>query len=227
MNLRQRQPREKDNKHLDYIGHRSGRLQVVAFVCSIKNTTLWRVRCDCGTEKVVRRSNLASTKSCGCLVREGMSERATTHGLTKPGQHHSLYAIWDGLKRRCHGSNPAERYGQRGIYVCDRWLSGEDGVPGFSCFLADMGERPSPGHSIDRKDNDGPYSPENCRWATQTEQQRNKSSNRIVEFDGRQMTMTEAIHLSGIKEGTVWARLAKGWPVLKALLTPAAARRQS
>lgn len=225
MSLRQREPRQKDAKHLDFIGTRFGRVVVTEYVGPIKNTTVWRVRCDCGTEKNVRRSNLPSLQSCGCLVRENMSALSSTHGLTKPGQHHPLYSVWDGMKRRCHGSKPQKRYGQRGISVCDRWRNGEEGKTGFECFLDDMGPRPSPKHSIDRyPDNDGDYEPTNCRWATEIEQQRNKSSNRIVEFGGRFMILIEAIQLSGLNERTVSGRLRLGWSVEAALTTPAAKR---
>jgi hypothetical protein len=209
----------------DFIGRRFGRLEVVSFVSSIANTTLWNVKCDCGAEKVMRRSNLPASKSCGCLTRERLAARAT-HGLTKPGQHHPLYSVWDGMKRRCHGSKPHKRYGQRGIIVCDRWRHGEAGKTGFECFLEDMGDRPSPTHSIDRyPDNDGNYEPSNCRWATEEEQQNNKSSNRVVEFEGVKMTLTQAIFLSGHKEATVWGRLHLGWTVERALTVPLVRRR--
>ncbi len=215
-----RRPRKHD-AHLDFVGSRFGRLRVTGFVQSIKNTTLWSVRCDCGTEKTVRRTNLHANgiKSCGCLVREGMSERATTHGLTKPGLRHPLYSTWDSMKRRCHGKGAHSRYGGRGINVCERWLSGEDGKTGFECFLKDMGPRPE-GCSIDRIDNNGPYSPENCRWATQKQQQRNRSSNRSVVFNGEVMLLVEAIELSGLNEATVYGRLKLGWSEQDALSTP-------
>lgn len=223
--LRQRNPRSKDPKHLAFIGHRSGRLEVIEFVGPIANTTLWRVRCDCGTEKVVRRGNLLSTKSCGCLTKERLAARAT-HGLTRTGQHHPLYSVWESMNKRCHGKTLYPRYGGRGISVCQRWRFGDGKKTGFECFLEDMGEKPSPSHSIDRIDCNGQYEPQNCRWATQLEQQRNKSSNRVIEFDGRQMTLAEAIELTDLKEGTVAARLAKGWPVEKALTTPAGPPRR-
>lgn len=222
--VRQRQPREKDAAHLvryeDISGRRFGRLIAVSYLGPIHNTSLWLMRCDCGNEKKVRRSNLNSTRSCGCLVRERVSETQTTHGLSRPGQLHYLYGVWDSMKRRCHGKRPHPRYGGRGIYVCDRWRFGEGEKTGFECFLEDMGDRPSKGHSIDRKDYNGPYIPENCRWATQVEQQRNRSTNRMVMYRGRGMTLTEAIELSGLTEQAVWARLHRGWSISDALDTP-------
>ncbi len=92
-------------------------------------------------------------------------------------------------------------------------------LTGFECFLKDMGPRPK-GQSINRIDNNGNYSPFNCEWATITDQQRNRSSNHHVKFQGRKMTMIEAIELSGLNEHTVWGRLHLGWTELRALTTP-------
>lgn len=121
--------------------------------------------------------------------------------------------VWRGMKRRCYSPKCAKypRYGGRGIRVCDRWLES------FDNFLADMGPRPSPEHSIDRIDNDGNYEPSNCRWATREEQQRNTSRARMITIGGRSAPLAEWEKLSGMGRDAVRARLRRGWSPEEAL----------
>lgn len=136
---------------------------------------VWLCRCDCGNESSVRSSNLTCKQvtSCGCKVYEMARERALkrnlVHGHNTVKQKSPTWNSWNAMLKRC--SQPNHRsypdYGGRGITVCERWRSD------FRNFLADMGERPA-GTTIDRRDNNGNYELGNCRWATRSEQQRNR-----------------------------------------------------
>jgi hypothetical protein len=171
--------------------------------------TYYRCVCDCGTIVVVTGRNLRSgnSKSCGCLSREKSSRRWRKHGASKVLPE---YAVWTQIKTRCYSrTRPSYRhYGGRGITMCDAWQAD------FSAFYTDMGPRPSAKHSIDRINNDGPYGPYNCRWATKREQGRNQRTNVGV---GPYPTITAAAEAVGIKPGTLWARLNAGWSVERAL----------
>jgi hypothetical protein len=138
------------------------------------NTNLRRVtaRCDCGRTKVVLLSSLRHgvSQSCGCLQREATVATHTIHGQARKGHVAALFRAWQAMIQRC--INPKNKryrhYGGRGIKVCDRWLNS------YAVFAADVGPRPSPTHSIDRINNDGNYEPGNVRWATPSEQSKNR-----------------------------------------------------
>jgi hypothetical protein len=130
------------------------------------------------------------------------------------------YAVWRQMNQRC--TNPRsqryDRYGARGIRVCEAWARS------FEAFLADMGRRPSDGHSLDRIDNDGNYEPGNCRWATKAEQNRNRSDNVILEHDGRRMTVAEWAREIGVNHRTLAGRIESGMPTSEAITRPVAKR---
>lgn len=159
-------------KVIDLKGQKFGRLTVIKRVESAKQyKSKWLCTCECGNETSVQSYSLRSgnTKSCGCLQKEIVAEQSTIHGNSKRGKMSPEYLSWSNMHTRCKNKNSPSycSYGKRGISVYKKWNK-------FENFLADMGEKPSPEHSLERKENDGNYEPNNCKWATVEEQARNK-----------------------------------------------------
>lgn len=120
------------------------------------------------------------------------------------------YVAWNNMIQRCHNANNPQYvdYGARGITVCDRWRNS------FVSFFEDMGPRPTPDHTLDRRDGSKGYSKNNCRWATWVEQGRNRFNNRLVEHEGKQVTVSELSEITGIPVGRLFSRLNNGHPLL-------------
>jgi hypothetical protein len=149
----------------DLKNQRFGRLIVLSLHSLIpKRGAYWLCCCDCGNQKIIRSSSLVrnSSQSCGCLQRETVSKINWKYGETSNTTRSAEYRAWCNMKNRCYNPNfiQHEDYAGRGIKICDRWLES------FEHFLADVGLRPSPKHSLHRINNDGDYSSENCKWAT-------------------------------------------------------------
>ena len=197
-------------KKIDMSGRRFGRLSVLREEQARKGRrVMWHCQCDCGNQPIVDGSALRSgnTYSCGCARREVSAIKSFKHG----GVGSSTYDVWESMKKRCFDPNQMSypNYGGKGIHVCKRWMS-------FESFLADMGVRPD-GMSIDRIDNTKGYEPGNCRWATPTEQQRNRTNNKILTLNGVRKTQSEWASELGLYDATIHKRLKRGWSVAKAL----------
>lgn len=139
-----------------------------------------------------------------------------SHLETAAGHRTPEYKIWTGMITRCQNrkAKAFPLYGGRGIQVCDRWRGS------YPAFLEDMGRRPSILHSLDRIDNDGPYGPENCRWADRKTQARNKRGRRRYVIRGIALLLCEWAERTGVPVRIAWERLQLGWTVERAIITP-------
>ena len=215
-------------KIVDLTGQKFGRLLIVAKAERLPSIpkTRWLCRCDCGAERTVYATNLLRglTESCGCLAADNAAVRNSTHGYSRTREkRRSEYTTYGSMIGRCHNPNWVNYadYGGRGVTVCDRWRYGENGESGFECFIADMGDKSSPSLTIDRKDGSRPYEPDNCVWATRTQQARNRRSNRYVVYKGERMLLADALRLSGRSEFGFYSRVQRGWSESDALEIPA------
>lgn len=199
------------------IGYKFGRLTVIAEENSLNSKTMWKVKCDCGSAKIVGASNLKSGQSlsCGCLKLERIKETNTSHGESNSEENKIYRKI---ISRCTNKKNPSYPiYGGRGIYISEEWI----GERGFERFLSCMGKKPYPSATVERKDNSRGYGPDNCVWASRVEQANNRRTNRIVEWKGRSITLDQAAKEEGIRYGTVVQRLnVYGWNLENSLTEP-------
>ena len=198
-----------------------GRLLVLDRVDSTGRAR-WMCQCSCGRKVEVRahellRKDLKATRSCGCLRAVSQRKYVPDISLSKTRE----YETWHSMLDRCYNPKNArfDRYAGRGIQVCDRWRN--DPV----AFISDMGPRPI-GCSIGRIDNDGNYSPENCRWESDVQQMRNTSRSRFYTFRGETKCLTDWCKELGVPYVTMLCRLTTaGWSVERAFTTPRVGRK--
>jgi hypothetical protein len=198
----------------DLTGRRFNRLAVVSQAPKKNGRVQWHCRCNCGRHIDANADNLKAgrTQSCGCLQKEFRAAIHTTHGAWVGGDESPTHVSWRMMIGRCHNpkNNRFKHYGARGIKVCAQWRFS------FEEFLTDMGERPT-NTTIERKNNSKGYTPSNCRWATQREQQNHRRNNCVVHHEGTSLTVAEWSRATGIKAGTLYARFAAGWEPARAL----------
>lgn len=210
-----------DSRIIDMTGQRIGHLLITGYAYSKKGGSgtyaYWNCLCDCGEITVMRGSHLRSKriKSCGCVKAElaaNYGNTKITHGCTRNGKSTPEYESWSQMKKRCYNKKHEayNRYGGRGITVCDRWKNS------FENFFADMGVRPD-GMSLDRINNNKGYYPENCKWATMLEQSRNKCNNHLVTLEDREFTISELAEKNGLSYGKLHKRIVAGWSVEDAI----------
>ena len=209
------------------VGSQFGRLTVIAIAASIRGgngkcQSASLCRCDCGREVIVRNYclRMGSTRSCGCLLPQVTTQRCTTHGHSSRTGMTKTYHAWANMIQRCENPNNHSYcdYGGRGIQVCERWRSS------FVNFLSDMGEAPA-GLTLDRRDNDGPYSPANCRWETTPEQRRNGRKIITVTVRGVSGCLKDVCSHFGVSYNRVRARIRRGWETETAFFAPLIIRR--
>ena len=200
-------------KRIDLTGQRFERLVVIEKLPErTKNFgVLWACECDCGNRVTVETARLRkqTTRSCGCLAREGVSQRNYKHGHCKRGARAPEYESWKHMISRCTNTSDKRwnNYGGRGIKVCDRWLNS------FDAFRDDMGPRPSADLTLERYDVDGDYCPENCGWEPQAVQSRNTTRTVRVVLDGEVMCVKDAAERLRVCRVKLSRKLRNGVPV--------------
>ncbi|WMV73495.1 hypothetical protein QL112_005595 [Xenorhabdus griffiniae] len=205
-------------KPLELTNLRFDRLLVISPVPE-KPGRFWNCICDCGNKVQIRGTSLKSgnSTSCGCKWNDN---RPTKHKMAKSNE----YSIWSAMRQRCENKrNKAyPSYGGRGIRVCERWSE-------FKNFIQDMGRRPSKSHSLDRIDNNGNYSPDNCRWAKKLIQSNNTRTNVFITINGVSMTLSQWARMPecNVRPQTIGKRLRKGWSAEEAVFTKSGAIRES
>jgi len=195
-------------KHKDIAGLRIGYLTATKWIGSDGRRSVWLISCDCGQTRVMKLQNYMKLvrdgrpASCGCKKKELQSIAHQTHGMSR----HPAFAVWRSMLDRCRlpSHHAWKNYGGRGIAVCPAWQAS------FENFWADMGSTYQRGLCLDRIDNNGHYTPENCRWATYRQQARNTRSARMADSPLGRMLVCELSELTGIGHTTLLYRISRG-----------------
>ena len=187
------------------LGQKFNKLTIIelTIITSNSKTSIVKVKCDCGVEKEIKLENFRNTQSCGCLYRE---TRRTSKNKKHGYRNEPEYYIWRSMIQRCHNSKRKDfhRYGGRGIEVCPEWQQS------FEKFISYVGDRPSNKHQIDRIDNTKGYEPGNVRWVTATTQMRNKTNNKIIEYQGQRKSVAQWAEDLNISRHMIYNRLRAG-----------------
>jgi hypothetical protein len=189
---------------------------------------MWLCRCECGQTREIESGNLKRNPSCGCKRGEkiaaansmrhpprkpkAVKERAS-HGCAGRGRETPEFRAWSKMHQRCNSPRGSDVTYYAGVKVCERW----DGPQGFPNFLADMGKRPSPQHSIDREDGTKGYEPTNCRWATKKEQSQNRRNVIWLTHNGKTQCVADWAAELNLSPQTIRDRQHKGWPIERVL----------
>jgi hypothetical protein len=202
----------------DLTGRRFGRLVVIGLLWRAEEPAggkpiVWLCQCDCGSTSQSHGGPLRDGRvvSCGCHRANFARVHRRTHGKRRTAE----YRIWSLMKYRCLNPDAVGFcwWGGRGIGVCERWLK-------FENFYADMGDRPSLKHTLDRIDNDGDYEPGNCRWVLRSVQANNKRNNVVLTIDGVSQTVAQWARQAGFSEFAIHKRLKRGWSPKDAVSRP-------
>lgn len=185
----------------------------------VRECRRWVCQCDCGNIIERAEKDLIGGRCDSCLscAYTGENNANYKHGASAGKRGDRAYApeyrTWCAIKTRCYNPNSDEYYvyGGRGIQMCDAWLNS------FEAFFDDMGPKPTPQHTIDRKNNDKGYCPDNCRWATDQEQRRNRRSNRRITIDNTTHCLVEWFEIIGTKKSTFEWRERQGWSIEESL----------
>lgn len=190
------------------INSKFGKLLVIEVVRERGDRARVACKCECGAKKVISASSVltGNTRSCGCMNnKSARAARKLTHGH----RHHPLYKTWNNIIHRCHDEKRKDYkyYGQKGIFACDEWRFGVDGMHPFLVFLRDMGEKPE-GATVDRIDNSLGYSKDNCKWSSMSEQSRNTGKNVWIHLPGESLILKDFCSVYGFNKDTLSYRVS-------------------